>query len=77
MVDFDGPDFSPECGPDGAIDPSQGTGWGSTTGDDAGDADRRRSSRSHHSQAAEAVDIDAFAVDPSATCGDARQRLDG
>ena len=34
---FNGPDFSPQCGPIGSIDLSQGTGWGSTTGDDAGD----------------------------------------
>ena len=34
---FNGPDFSDfGCGPAGAIDNAQGTGWGSTTGDDDG-----------------------------------------
>ena len=31
-----GPDYGPTCGPLQAIDNSQATGWGSTTGDDAG-----------------------------------------
>ncbi len=35
IASFTGPDYSPACGPEGAIDLSAGTGWGSTTfGDD-------------------------------------------
>ena len=42
IASFTGPDYSPACGPDGAIDLSPGTGWGSaTTADDvAGGAAR-------------------------------------
>ena len=36
VADFNGPDYTPRCGPGCAIDLSQGTGWGSTTGDDEG-----------------------------------------
>ena len=39
VVDFDGPDFSPQCGPDGAFDTSLSTGWGSD--------DRQRRRRPH------------------------------
>ena len=38
VSDFNGPDYSAYgCGPEGAIDGSLGTGWGSTAGDDQGD----------------------------------------
>jgi extracellular elastinolytic metalloproteinase len=67
---FTGPDFSPACGPEGAIDGSQATGWGSTTGNDAGDPTATFVPKSITVELPQAVDVSEFAVDPSATCGD-------
>ena len=53
-------------------------GWGSTTGDDDGRPDEHVRPEVHRGRrCANAVDIAEFAVDPSATCGDGRQRVDG
>ena len=70
---FDEPDYTDfGCGPGGAIDLSQGTGWGSDTAgeDDASYPDPK----SITIKLSEPVDIAqgkaAFAVEPTATCGD-------
>jgi extracellular elastinolytic metalloproteinase len=70
ISDFNGPDFSPACGPTGAIDNSQATGWGSTTGDDAGTATNVFVPKFITIDLGRAVNVSQFAVDPSATCGD-------
>ena len=36
VVSFTGPDFAPACPPEGAIDQTDGIGWGSTTDGDDG-----------------------------------------
>jgi len=71
VADFDGPDFSAfGCGPDGAIDLSLSTGWGSTTGNNAGDPTNVFIPKTLTIQLPRAVDISTFGVDPTATCGD-------
>jgi extracellular elastinolytic metalloproteinase len=72
-----GPDYTDfGCGPDGAIDLSQGTGWGSTTGDDDGDPATTIVPKSITVKLPVKINISstgsttAFAVDPTATCGD-------
>ena len=67
---FDGPDFSPDCGPGFAIDQSRSTGWGSTADlvDGLPGPDTPKAITIRMPQA---VDVTQFAVDPSATCGDA------
>jgi hypothetical protein len=70
ITDFNGPDFSPACGPDDAIDQSQGSGWGSTTGDDDGDPTNTFVPKHIVVKLPKAIDVESFAVDPSATCGD-------
>ncbi len=67
---FTGPDFGPSCGPAQAIDNSQATGWGSTTGDDAGTPTNVFVPKSIVIDLKQAVKVSTFAVDPSATCGD-------
>jgi len=67
---FNGPDYTEfGCGPGGAIDQSQGTGWGSDTGENA--------TRTNVMipkfivvKLPQAVDVTTFEVDPSNTCGD-------
>jgi hypothetical protein len=70
ISEFNGPDFSPACGPAGAIDNSLSTGWGSTTGDDAGDPTNVFVPKHITVQMPQGVNVAQFAVDPSATCGD-------
>ncbi|UYM07081.1 M36 family metallopeptidase [Solicola gregarius] len=77
VTSFDGPDYTPyACGPAGAIDLSQGTGWGSTTGDDEGTPTGTPEPKAITVKLSEPIDITAdetttaFAVDPTATCGD-------
>jgi len=71
VVDFNGGDFTAfGCGPDGAIDLSQGTGWGSTTGDDLGTPTNVFVPKHITVQLPQAIDITEFRIDPSATCGD-------
>jgi hypothetical protein len=71
ITDFNGPDYTQfGCGPQGAIDLSQGTGWGSTTGNDAGDPTNTFVNKHITVQLPQAVDITSFRIDPSATCGD-------
>ncbi|HEY7042712.1 MAG TPA: discoidin domain-containing protein, partial [Nocardioidaceae bacterium] len=76
---FDGPDLTPfGCGPEGAIDLSQGRIWGSTTGDDDGTPTNTMTPKHLVVKLARPVDIgtgsggdSAFKVDPTAGCGDA------
>ncbi|MDX6277593.1 MAG: extracellular elastinolytic metalloproteinase [Nocardioidaceae bacterium] len=72
-----GPDYTAYgCGPGGAIDLSQGTGWGSTTGNDAGDPASTIVPKAITVKLPSKINISdsatntAFAVDPTATCGD-------
>src|SRR5262249_45032096 len=70
ITDFNGPDYTPQCGPDGAIDTTQAKGWGSSTGDDDADltnvfVPKHITVDMHH-----VVDISEFLVDPTSTCGD-------
>jgi extracellular elastinolytic metalloproteinase len=71
VVDFNGPDYTSfGCGPTGSIDLSQGTGWGSTTGDDAGDPTNEMIPKFVEIRLAAPVTVGSFAVNPSNTCGD-------
>lgn len=71
VADFDGPDYSPfGCGPGGAIDLSLSSGWGSTTGNNNGDPTNVFVPKSITIKLPQAIDIDTFGVDPTATCGD-------
>ncbi|HET7475382.1 MAG TPA: M36 family metallopeptidase [Dermatophilaceae bacterium] len=80
IVDFNGPDFSFfGCGPAQAIDLKQGSGWGSTTGDNAGTPTNRAIPKFVEVSLPRAIDIKkgraangttAFRVDPSNVCGD-------
>ncbi|QNE19606.1 peptidase M36 [Kribbella qitaiheensis] len=67
---FNGPDFSPQCGPGFAIDSGQGTGWGSTTGDNAGNPTNVMIPKNIDIALPAAVNVTKFSVDPSNTCGD-------
>jgi extracellular elastinolytic metalloproteinase len=61
VVKYTGPNYSSDgCGPNGAIDQSQVTGWGSV------EATQRLTVR-----LPSFVDVTGFAIDPGATCGDA------
>ncbi|WP_295693689.1 M36 family metallopeptidase [Lapillicoccus sp.] len=71
ITDFNGPDYSSfNCGPLGAIDLSHGTGWGSTTGDDAATPTNVFVPKFIVVDLKKAIDVESFGVDPSATCGD-------
>jgi hypothetical protein len=70
IVDFNGPDFSPACGPDDAIDTNEGLGWGSATGV-AGEPTNTFIPKFIVVDMKQPIDIDQFLVNPSNTCGDA------
>ncbi|MGI8702467.1 MAG: M36 family metallopeptidase [Nocardioidaceae bacterium] len=71
VTDFNGPDYSGYgCGPAAAIDLSQGTGWGSTTGNNAGDPTNTMIPKFVEVKLASRTDVTSFAVNPSNTCGD-------
>ncbi|NIK55800.1 M36 family metallopeptidase [Kribbella shirazensis] len=71
VTDFNGPDFSDyNCGPGGAIDNVQGTGWGSTTGDDNGTPTNQMIAKHIDIKLPEKINVSSFNVDPSNTCGD-------
>ena len=76
VVAFEGPDYTEfGCGPGAAIDLSQGTGWGSdTAGEDGPDTPPYPDPKSITIQLSQPIDIAAgeaaFAVDPTAICGD-------
>lgn len=70
ITDFSGPDFTAfGCGPTGAIDQSQGNGWGSVT-NSAGVDDGTTSPEHIVVKLPVAVDISEIQVNPSNTCGD-------
>ena len=71
IADYNGPDYSGfGCGPDQAIDDSQSSGWGSTTGEDDGTPTNDFIPKFIVIDMDTNVDITKLAVDPSATCGD-------
>jgi extracellular elastinolytic metalloproteinase len=70
ITDFNGPDFTPQCGPDSAIDTTQAKGWGSTTGDDIGTPTNVFVPKHITIDMHNVVDISEFLVDPTSTCGD-------
>ncbi len=80
LDDFNGPDYTPfGCGPARAIDGAQGTGWGSTTGNDAGEPTNTPVPKFIVVELPETIDIaagtdpeagTAFRVDPTNVCGD-------
>jgi hypothetical protein len=71
VADFNGPDYTAYgCGPGGAIDLSQASGWGSTTGSDAGETTNVFQPKHITIELPQAVDIDHFGIDPTSTCGD-------
>jgi hypothetical protein len=70
VTDNNGPDFSPQCGPQYANDSSQGTGWGSTTGDDNGTPTNVMVPKFVTITLPDTVNVTKFSVDPSNTCGD-------
>ncbi|GAA3572238.1 hypothetical protein GCM10022235_47050 [Kribbella ginsengisoli] len=70
VSDYNGPDFSPQCGPQYANDSSQGTGWGSTTGDDNGTPTSVMVPKFITITLPDTVNVTKFSVDPSNTCGD-------
>jgi extracellular elastinolytic metalloproteinase len=72
ITGFTGPDLSGfACGPTAAIDQSQGTGWGSTTDDNDGNATGFITPKSVTIRLPVPVNVAAIAIDPGATCGDA------
>jgi hypothetical protein len=71
VAGFNGPDYTDfGCGPGGAIDNAQGTGWGSTTGDDNATPTNVMVPKHVDIKLPATVNISAFNVDPSNTCGD-------
>lgn len=69
---FTGPDFSPACGPEGAIDLSAGVGWGSTTTVDgsAADSEDDVDPKEIVIDLPETITVTGFGVNPTNTCGD-------
>ncbi|WP_188113425.1 M36 family metallopeptidase [Nocardioides humilatus] len=73
IASFTGPDYTPACGPEFAIDLSQGTGWGSTTFDDDGTPGTDPDlviPKEIVIELPETITLTSLAVDPSNTCGD-------
>jgi extracellular elastinolytic metalloproteinase len=73
VASFTGANYSSfGCGPDGAIDLSQATGWGSNAGPGTND---NPTGTFHAKQIVidlhHVVDVTGFGVDPQSTCGDA------
>ncbi len=70
LVEFTGPDYSNfGCGPQNAIDLSYGQGWSSDRGD--GDAVDTPDPKYIVVKLPQPIEVSAFGVDPTATCGDA------
>ncbi|MEZ0578428.1 M36 family metallopeptidase [Nocardioides sp. MH1] len=73
IASFTGPNYAPACGPEGAIDLSQGSGWGSTTfGDDGapGTDPTKVKPKQIVIELPETITVTGFGVNPTATCGD-------
>jgi extracellular elastinolytic metalloproteinase len=73
VVSFTGADYSGfGCGPDGAIDLSRLTGWGSNAGKGTNDAPTGTFFPKHIVvKLPVPVNVTSFGVDPQSTCGDA------
>ncbi len=71
VIGFNGPDYSPDCGPPGAVDLTYGIGWGSTTGKDDATPTDTPVPKFIVIKLPASVDVTGFGVDPSNTCGDA------
>lgn len=67
---YTGPDYSPECGPAGAIDGSLTKGWGSSTGDDVATPTNVFVPKELVVDLGTPIDVTGFGVDPAAACGD-------
>jgi hypothetical protein len=65
---FTGPNYAPQCPPEGAIDDSAGVGWGSDT--DNGTSTGNVVPKYIVVKLPQAVNITNMLVDPSNTCGD-------
>ena len=73
VASFDGVDYSSfGCGPEGLIDLSQGTGWGSTTGptEDFVTSSDQVDPKQIVIELPQPVAVTTIAVDPGNTCGD-------
>ncbi|CAN5724903.1 hypothetical protein BH18ACT15_BH18ACT15_12060 [soil metagenome] len=78
IIRFNGPDFSAfGCGPINAIDQSFSQGWGSTSDLSPSGQPTARTPKFIVVRLPQAVDVSAFAVDPSNTCGDAPSAATG
>ncbi len=73
IASFTGPDYTPfGCGPDNAIDLSQGAGWGSETTADGSPAESEADidPKEIVIELPQTITATAFAVNPGPTCGD-------
>jgi extracellular elastinolytic metalloproteinase len=71
IANFNGPDFTGfGCGPSGAIDQSEGNGWGSTTDGNNGAATGNVTPKFIVVRLPNPVNITEIQVNPSNTCGD-------
>ena len=70
---FTGPDYGPQCPPEGAIDDSAGVGWGSDTDVDASSTGNV-TPKFIVVKLPQAVNISQLFVDPSNACGDPAAR---
>jgi extracellular elastinolytic metalloproteinase len=73
VASFTGPDYTPfGCGPENAIDLSQGAGWGSDTTADGnpGDSEDDIDPKEIVIELPETITATAFGINPTATCGD-------
>jgi extracellular elastinolytic metalloproteinase len=70
IVSFTGPDFAPACPPEGAIDQTDGIGWGSTTDGNDGVATGNVTPKVLIFQLPTAVTINGISINPNHSCGD-------
>jgi len=70
VVSFTGPDFAPQCPPEGAIDQTDGIGWGSTTDGNDGVATGNVTAKELVFQLPTAVTISGISINPNHSCGD-------
>ena len=70
VVSFTGPDFAPACPPEGAIDQTDGIGWGSTTDGDDGVATGNVTPKELVFELPTAVTISGISINPNHSCGD-------
>ena len=72
IASFTGPDYTPACGPEGAIDLSMGVGWGSATTVDESPADSEDDvdPKEIVIELPSTITVTAFGVNPTNICGD-------